>query len=122
MATPRLCGRRPSQRLRPALPIDVFMWSGFDTAPTVAKHWPCDQALLARIQADDDVALVAADDLGVGAGGAGDRAALADLHLDIVDDRADRHVPQRHRVARLHVDLRAGDHLSPTARRCGAMM
>ena len=43
----RVHGRRrdcadgvPSQRLRPALPIDVFMWSGFDTAPTVAKHWP----------------------------------------------------------------------------------
>src|SRR5271165_4711274 len=38
--TPRLCGRCPSQRLRPALPIDVFMWSGFDTAPIEAKHWP----------------------------------------------------------------------------------
>src|SRR5690606_7974669 len=40
IATPRLCGRRPSQRERPALPIEMFMWSGFDTAPTVAKHWP----------------------------------------------------------------------------------
>src|SRR5215203_4376044 len=40
MATPRLCGRLPSQRLRPALPIEMFMWSGFDTAPTVPKHWP----------------------------------------------------------------------------------
>jgi hypothetical protein len=40
MVTPRLCGRRPSQRLRPALLIEVFMWSGFDTAPTEAKHWP----------------------------------------------------------------------------------
>src|SRR5882672_7735486 len=25
MATPRTCGRRPSQRLRPALPIEMFM-------------------------------------------------------------------------------------------------
>ena len=33
------------------------------------------------------------------------------LHLDVVDDRADRHVGQRHRVARLDVDLLAGDHL-----------
>src|SRR3954447_14963521 len=40
METPRLCGRLPSQRLRPALPIEVFMWSGFDTAPTLAKHCP----------------------------------------------------------------------------------
>src|SRR5512146_1177198 len=35
METPRLCGLRPSQRLRPALPIEMFMWSGFDTAPMV---------------------------------------------------------------------------------------
>src|SRR3954451_15709201 len=40
MATPRVCGRFPSQRLRPALPIEMFIWSGFETAPTVAKHWP----------------------------------------------------------------------------------
>src|SRR3954468_4575759 len=40
MTTPRLCGRQPSQRVRPALPIEMFMWSGFDTAPTVPKHWP----------------------------------------------------------------------------------
>ena len=49
-----------------------------------------DQALLARVQAERDVALIAADDLGVVAGGAGDRAALADLELDVVNDRADR--------------------------------
>ena len=36
-------------------------------------------------------------------------AALADLHLDIVDDGADRDVAERHGVARLHVDLLAGD-------------
>src|ERR1700755_370372 len=40
IVTPRLCGRRPSQRWRPALPIEVFMWSGLDTAPTVAKQPP----------------------------------------------------------------------------------
>ena len=68
------------------------------------------QALLARIQADDHVALVAADDLRIGAGRTRDRAALADLHLDVVDDGADRHVGERHGVAGLHVDLLAGDH------------
>src|ERR1700746_2735975 len=41
METPRLCGRRPIQRLRPALPIEVFMWSGFDTAPIVPRQRPC---------------------------------------------------------------------------------
>src|ERR1700743_3468354 len=40
IVTPRLCGRRPSHRERPALPIEAFIWSGFDTAPTVPKHWP----------------------------------------------------------------------------------
>src|SRR5271154_6084712 len=31
MVTPRLCGRRPSQRERPALPSEMFAWSGFET-------------------------------------------------------------------------------------------
>src|SRR6266403_2928180 len=38
--TPRLCGRRPSQRVRPALPIEMFILSGFDTAPIVAMQRP----------------------------------------------------------------------------------
>src|SRR3546814_20372045 len=35
LATPRVSGRLPSQRLRPALPRLVFWLSGFDTEPTV---------------------------------------------------------------------------------------
>src|SRR4029077_590193 len=50
-----------------------------DGATATAVHQP----LLARVQADDDVVLVAADDLGVGAGGARQLTALADLQLDI---------------------------------------
>src|SRR5258707_15880480 len=38
--TPRLCGRRPIQRLRPALPIETFILSGFETAPIVAMQRP----------------------------------------------------------------------------------
>src|SRR5215470_7919069 len=38
MATPRTEGLMPSQRERPALPSEMFMWSGFETAPTVAKQ------------------------------------------------------------------------------------
>src|SRR4029453_11974098 len=38
LTTPRLCGRRPSQRERPALPRDTFLWSRFPTWPTVARH------------------------------------------------------------------------------------
>ena len=67
------------------------------------------QALLAGIQPQDDIFAVAADDLRIGAGGPGDLAALADLDLDIVDDGADRNVRDRHRIARLHVDMLAGD-------------
>src|SRR4051812_19480435 len=35
---PRLCGLRPFQRIRPALPMLMFMCSAFDTAPIVARH------------------------------------------------------------------------------------
>ncbi len=52
-----------------------------------------DEALLAGAQAQRHIALVAADDLRIGTGGAGDCAALADLHLDVVDDRADLNDP-----------------------------
>src|SRR5204862_4258344 len=38
--TPRLCGRRPSQRVRPALPIEMFIWSGLETAPIVPMPRP----------------------------------------------------------------------------------
>src|SRR5262245_54631216 len=31
-------GLVPFQRVRPALPIDSFIWSALDTAPTVAMH------------------------------------------------------------------------------------
>src|SRR3954464_5332669 len=36
--TPRLCGLRPSQRLRPAFPREMFPWPAFPTVPTVATH------------------------------------------------------------------------------------
>src|SRR5947209_17856718 len=35
---PRLCGLRPIQRLRPALPRLMFMWSALPMAPMVARH------------------------------------------------------------------------------------
>src|SRR5262249_20163667 len=38
IVVPRFCGRRPSQRLRPALPRLIFMWSGLPMAPMVARH------------------------------------------------------------------------------------
>src|SRR6201991_3398159 len=40
MVTPRLCGRRPIQRVRPALPIETFILSGLETAPIVPMQRP----------------------------------------------------------------------------------
>src|SRR5690606_12259618 len=57
------------------------------------------------------VARLARDQLHAGAGGAGQLRALARLHLDAVDRRADRDVAQRQRVADLDRRVAAGDHL-----------
>src|SRR5690606_7868443 len=61
------------------------------------------QALLAGGKTQQRVVAVLADQLTVGATGAGELAALADLELDIVHHGADRDRAQRHRVAGLHV-------------------
>src|SRR5689334_15787939 len=66
----------------------VRVGDGADGGHAAAMH----QALLAGIQTQDDVFLVAADDLGIGAGRTRDLAAFADLDLDIVDDGADRDI------------------------------
>src|SRR3712207_1682838 len=79
-----------------------------------------DEALLARVQPHRDVALVAAHDLSVGPGRTGESAAAADLELHVVDDRAHRHVADRHGVARLDVDLLAGHHLIPGCETLGS--
>ena len=71
-----------------------------DRGEALAVH----EALLARTETERDIALVAGHDLRVGAGRARERAALSDLQFDIVDDRADRDVGERHRIARLDVD------------------
>src|ERR671929_182982 len=38
MAVPRVCGRTPMCRLRPALPTVTFWWSALPITPTVARH------------------------------------------------------------------------------------
>ena len=60
----------------------------------------------ASARATSDALAVAADDLRVGAGRPGERAALADLRLDVVHDRPDRDRGERQGVARLDVRLR----------------
>src|SRR5262249_57129286 len=66
-----------------------------------------DEALLGRVEPQDDVVAVTTDDLRIGAGRARDLAALAELELDVVHDGADRNVAERHGIARLHVDMLA---------------
>src|SRR5271155_6175416 len=48
---PRLCGLRPIQRLRPALPRLMFMWSELPIVPMVARQ----SALTRRISPDGSV-------------------------------------------------------------------
>src|ERR1700735_388281 len=48
------------------------------------------QALLARVQTNDHVVMVAADELRIGSGGTRELATLADLQFHIVNDCADR--------------------------------
>ncbi|MNL67138.1 hypothetical protein D3C87_1916980 [compost metagenome] len=62
------------------------------------------EALLAGVQPQDRHAGIAADELHVSACRAGDLAALARLHFDVVNDRTNRDVLQRHGVAGLDVD------------------
>src|SRR5215468_3553161 len=57
METPRLCGRRPIQRLRPALPIDVHV-VGVRHRPDRAHAAAVDEALLGRVEPQDDVVAV----------------------------------------------------------------
>src|SRR5262249_54444497 len=78
-----------------------------DRRHALAAH----DADLARAEPQLGIALVAADQLDVGAGGARELAAAAGLELDVVHDRADRDGLERHGVARLHVGALARDHL-----------
>ncbi len=74
-----------------------------DAREALAVH----ETLFTRVQANRHVALVATHDLSVVAGRTGDCAALADLQLDIVDDRANRHGADRTGVTRLDVHVLA---------------
>src|SRR5215472_8343198 len=71
-------------------------------------------AQLTRREAQQGVALITADQLRISAGSASDLAAFPRLHLDVVDNRSDRHAPHRHRIARLDVDPLAGHHGVPS--------
>src|SRR5690606_32881567 len=64
--------------------------------------------LFARVQTNDHQTTVTTDELNVSAGRTGDLAALARPHIDVVADRANRHLPQKHGIARLPVGALTG--------------
>ena len=103
MVTPRLCGRRPSQRVRPALPSDTRACRTLLTWPTVARQLRWTEPHLGGRQTHVRVVAFLGHQLRGRAGGAHELAALADLHFDVVDHRAGRDVAQRQRVAGLDV-------------------
>src|SRR5262249_47404034 len=85
-----------------------IVWIGHctDRRHAAAVH----EALFRGVEAQNDVILVAADDLRVAASRARDLPTLSDLDLDIVDYGSDRDIRDRHRVARLHVRVLGCDY------------
>ena len=123
MATPRVWGRMPFQRLRPALPILTSSASALPTAPTVARQSIGHAAHLGGGQAQGGEVALLGHELDAGAGAAGHLAAAARLQLDVVHDGADRDVAQRQRVAGADLGaLAALQHVADLRRRSGARM
>ena len=107
--TPRLCGRRPSQRVRPALPSETLRVLAVADLADGRAAVEVDPAHLARGQADLRLVAFLGHQLRRGAGRAHQLRALADLQLDVVDHRADRDEAQRQRVAGLDVGVARRD-------------
>ena len=99
----------PFQRLRPALPIETFSWSMLPTCADRREALHVDLANLARRHLDRGVVAFLGHQLHRRSGAARDLAALARLQLHVVQQRAERDVLQRQRVARQDVDVLPGD-------------
>ena len=98
------------------------MWSGFDTAPTVAMQRAADQPLLAGIEPQDRVALVAADDLRIGAGGARDLAAAPGFSSTLCTIVPTGMARSGMALPGFTSTCSPETTVSPAARRCGARM
>src|SRR5262245_38928316 len=85
----------------------VRVADGADRGDALGRH----DAQLARVELDLGVACILADQLDIGPRRARELPATALLHLDVMHDGADRHVGERHGVARLDVDALAGHDL-----------
>ena len=100
----------------------MFWCSALERVPTVARH----SARTIRISEDGrrrvTISPSFGDQLDRGAGGAAELAALAGDQLDVMDDRAGRHLAQGQRVARFDVGLGAGLDRVADRERAGARM
>src|SRR5580700_4167201 len=94
-------------RLAVAAQVVLIVTDLADRGAAVDVHLAC----LAGLQAQVGVDALARGEAHRGAGAARQLPAAAGLHLHVVDDRAHRDVPQRHRVAGLDGALRARAHL-----------
>src|SRR4051794_20473415 len=94
--------------------LDVLVVGVADRADGRAALGP-DQAHLARRQPERRHVAVLGHELDADAGRAAQLAAAASVQLDVVDDRADRHVAQRQRVADGDLGARPGRDGHPDA-------
>ena len=115
-------GRLPSQRLRPALPLEMFSWSTLPTWPTVARQTSGTR----RISPDGRRSTAYVSSLPTSwmpdARAPRELTAAAGLQLDVVDDGAGRDVRERQRVAWADVGCGAGLDGLPDLERAGARM
>ena len=99
IAVPRTCGRRPSQRLRPALPTHDCIAIGIaglaDRRPASGRN----AANFTAGQRNLRPTGLAGHQRGTGAGRAAQAAAAARLHFDVVNRHAQRNLRQRQAVA-----------------------
>ena len=105
IATPRTCGRLPSHRLRPGLADRHVLVIDVADLADRREALDVDLADLARRHLHRRVVAFLGHQLHRRSGAARDLAALARLQLHVVQQRAERNVLQRQRVARQDVDV-----------------
>src|SRR5690242_4039303 len=105
---PRTRERRPSQRVRPALPIEMFSCSRLPTWPTVARH----SMRTRRCSPDGSFTSAYSPSFAINcaAGAPHHLPALPGAQLDVVDHRAEGDRAQRQAVTRADVRLGSRHH------------
>ncbi len=110
IAVPRTCGRRPSQRRRPALPHTIALRSGLPVVPDRCPASGGNAANFTTRQRNLRPTGFAGHERGAGAGTAAERAAATGLQFDVVDRRAQRNLRQRQAIADVRRRIVAAHH------------